>query len=207
MEREDGRRARGDRTRRRVAIRAAELASVNGLSGLTLGQLADNLQIGKSSVAAVFHTKQELQLAAIAAAGAIFEAAVVAPTSHLPPGLPRLRGLVEAWLRYVSEPVLPGGCFMVATAAEFDSRPGPIRDALAQLRREWIALLTREIEQAQAHGMPSELPAPLLAFEVDALLASANIAYNLLDDPDALDAVRRILGTRLGLTDIGSVSP
>jgi AcrR family transcriptional regulator len=195
MPQEDRRRAQGERTRRRVATRAAELASINGLSGLTLGQLASDLRIAKSSVAAAFRTKEELQLAAIATAADIFDKAVLAPTTHLAPGLPRLSGLIDAWLRYVAEPVFPGGCFMVATAAEFDSRPGPIRDALADLRRGWLNLLTQQVE----HAAPTDLPPALLAFEIDALLSAANVAANLLGDTLALDTARRVLATRLGL--------
>lgn len=193
----DGRRIRGDRTRRRVAQRAAELASVGGLSGLSLGQLAHDLQLSKSGVAALYGTKQELQLAAVAAAREIFVEHVVARTSDAPGGLPRLRALVEAWLRYVEEPVFPGGCFMVATATEFDSRPGLIRDTLAQSRRDWLGLLTQQVNHAQAEGQLTQLPAPLLAFEIDALLAAANTASNLLDDPTALNTAREILHVRL----------
>lgn len=193
----DGRRIRGARTRGRVAQRAAELASVNGLSGLSLGQLADDLELSKSGVAALYGTKQKLQLAAIETARDIFIRNVVAPSAGLPHGLARLRAMVEAWLRYVTEPVFPGGCFMVATAAEFDSRPGPVRDALAQLRRDWLALLVTEIEQAQADGHLEEVSAAHLAFEIDAVLAAAIISSNLLDDSGALAAARDILLTRL----------
>ncbi len=193
----DGRRARGARTRARVAQRAAELASLDGLSGLSFGQLAGDLDLSKSGVAALYGTKQKLQLAAIAAARDIFIQQVVGPTADRQPGLPKLRALVDAWLQYVARPVFPGGCFMVATAAEFDSHPGPVRDALAQLRREWLAVLAGEIEHAQAAGHSRELPATLLAFEIDALLAAANISANLLDDPGALTAVRDILRVRL----------
>ena len=193
----DGRRIRGDRTRRRVSRRAAELASVDGLSRLSLGQLATDLEISKSGVATLYGTKEGLQLAAIAAAREIFIEHVVAPTAKLHPGLPRLRALIAAWLDYAAEPVFPGGCFMVATAAEFDSHPGPIRDALAQLRRDWLALLVRDIEHAQAGGRLVELPAELLAFEIDALMAAANTSGNLLNDPGAFATARRIIDRRL----------
>lgn len=193
----DGRRVRGDRTRQRVAQRAAELASVEGLAGLSLGHLASDVGLSKSSVASLYGTKQDLQLATIAAAREIFIRHVVRPAADLPRGLPRLRGLVDSWLRYVGTPVFPGGCFMVATAAEFDSRPGPVRDALAQQRRDWLAVLTFEISHAQATGVLEQMEASLLAFEIDALLAAANISANLLGDPSALTTAGRILDVRL----------
>lgn len=193
----DGRRVRGDRTRRRVARRAAELATVDGLDGLSFGHLASDLGLSKSSVATLYGTKLDLQLAAIAAAREVFIQHVLAPTTGLPHGLPRLRGVVDAWLTYVGTPVLPGGCFMVATAAEYDSRPGPVRDALAQLRRDWLAVLTKEIERAQARGHLKQMAASLLAFEIDALMAAANVSANLLDDRSALSVVRDVLDVRL----------
>jgi len=194
----DGRRARGARTRARVAHRAAEVASVEGLSGLSLGRLADDLGLSKSGVAALYRSKEGLQLAAIAAARKIFVEHVVAPTTAEPPGLPKLRALVEAWLQYVATPVFPGGCFMVATAAEFDSRPGPVRNSLAQQRRDWLELLAEQFRHSQAAGhQPELLPPALLAFEIDAVLASANISANMLDDPSALTAARDILAARL----------
>lgn len=170
---------------------------MDGLSGLSLGGLASDLQLSKSGIAAIYGSKQNLQLAAIAVARETFVQHVVIPTVDQPPGVVRLRALIDAWLGYVEEPVFPGGCFMVATAAEFDSRPGPVRDALAAQRRDWLALLTSEVQLAQAAGLLGGLPAALVAFEIDALLAAANISSNLLDDPAALSAARDVLNVRL----------
>lgn len=195
----DGRRLRGDRTRRRVAVRAAELASVDGLSGLTLGQLADDLGVAKSSVAAVFRTKEQLQLAAVRAARDIFINHVVLPAMEEPVGVARLRSLIEAWFRYVSLPVFPGGCFMVATAAEYDSKAGAVRDALAALRREWIELLASNISVARAAEPLAEVEAEALAFETDAIMSYANVAVRMLDDPSAMAVARKLLQMRLGL--------
>jgi AcrR family transcriptional regulator len=194
----DGRRRRGDRTRLAVAVRAAERASVDGLEGVSLGQIASDLGISKGGIQAVYRSKEELQLAAIAAARDIFASHVVAPAVGEPPGLRRLRALIEAWLSYVENRVFPGGCFMAATVPEFDSRPGPVRDALADAHRAWLSLLEGEVRQAQANGELTELPPPgLLAFEIDALLTMANTACNLDDQPEALNAARTLLDIRL----------
>lgn len=194
----DGRRLRGDRTRRAVAVRAAERASLEGLEAVSLGRVAADLGISKSGIQAVFGTKKDLQLAAVGAATEIFVDRVVSPVIGQPPGLIRLRALVESWLAYVSDKVFPGGCFLAATIPEFDSRPGPVRDALAEARRSWLSLLEAEIRTAQGQGeLPAEVPAELLAFEVDALLTMANTACNLADQPSALDAVRALLEIRL----------
>jgi AcrR family transcriptional regulator len=195
----DGRRERGDRTRQAVAAQAAALASVQGLSGMSLSQVAEALGVSKSSVQAAYATKEEVQLAAVAAATDTFLAAVVAPAQRQPEGLPRLRALVDAWLSYVERRVFPGGCFMVATLSEFDSRPGPVRDALANARQRWLALLEHDAAIAQAAGdIPAAPPAAMLAFEIDALLAAANVSRNLGDDTQALRLARSLIAQRLG---------
>jgi AcrR family transcriptional regulator len=195
----DGRRKRGERTRRTVAHKAAELASVQGLDGLTLGQLADALQLSKSSIQAAYTSKEDLQLATVAAATQIFLQNVIAPSLAQPEGLPRLHSLVGNWISYISQRVLPGGCFMGATLAEFDSKPGPVRDQLALARRQWLTLIERQITKAQKNGkLPSAPSAPELAFEIDALLAAANVARNLHDDELALTMAKSLIEFRLG---------
>jgi AcrR family transcriptional regulator len=194
----DRRRQRGDRTRRTVAVRAAERASIEGLDGLSLGRLAADLRISKGGIQAAYPTKEELQLAAVAAATEIFVREVVTPVGE-PRGLRRLWALVEAWLAYVDHRVLPGGCFMAATVPEFDSRPGAVRDALTEARSSWLGLLEQEIRYAQdQRELADEVPANLLAFEVDALLTMANNACNLADRPAPLDAARALLILRVG---------
>jgi AcrR family transcriptional regulator len=193
----DGRRERGDRSRKLIERRAAELASLVGLEGVSLGLLARELGMPKSSIATLYGSTLELQLAAVAAAVRIFAEQVVEPAATAAPGCKRLVALVDAWIEYVRRPVFPGGCFMVATAAEFDSHPGPVRDVLAQVRRDWLGLLGAQVAKAQKDGQLTGLPPDLVAFEIDAVLASACVTANLLDDPGALDAARRIIGHRL----------
>jgi AcrR family transcriptional regulator len=195
----DGRTERGARTRRTFAAQAAAIASIDGLSGMTLSQLAGALDLGKSSVQAAYGTKQDVQLAAVAAAVEIFVSNVVTPATDEPEGLARLQALVEAWLAYVERRVFPGGCFMVATLAEYDSRPGPVRDALARARHGWLKLLERQASIAQTAGDIQTVPAAdMVAFEIDALLAAANISRNLSDDTSHLAAVRALITLRLG---------
>lgn len=202
----DGRRQRGDRTRRAVAAEAAALASVDGLAGITLAQVADALGTSKSSIQAAYRTKEEVQLAAVAAATETFVGAVVTPALEHTEGLPRLEALVDAWLAYVERRVFPGGCFMVATMSEFDSRPGPVRDALARARRGWLALLEQQAAIAQAAGeIPTSPPANMLAFEIDALLSAANVSRNLEDDTTHLEAARTLIALRLGRTSAVTV--
>jgi len=168
---------------------------------MSLAQVAERLGVNKSSIQAAYKTKQAVQLAAVAAATEIFVDAVIVPAQVQPEGLPRLQALVDSWLAYIERRVLPGGCFMGATLAEFDSHPGAVRDALARARRGWLAALEREALLAQQAGdIPSTPAADMLAFEIDALLAAANVARNLSDDTTPLATARELITLRLGVT-------
>jgi len=198
----DGRRLRGERTRQAVAARAAAVASVHGIEGMTLSQLADEMGVSKSSIQAAYGTKEEIQLAAVSAATETFVSKVITPALGEAEGLARLMALVDAWLAYVEQRVFPGGCFMVATLAEVDSRPGPVRDAIAAARRGWLRVLEREVAAAQGAGdIPPAPSARMLAFEIDALLSAANVDRNFTDDTAPLAAARSLIALRLGRGD------
>ncbi|MBB5912654.1 AcrR family transcriptional regulator [Nocardia transvalensis] len=193
----DGRLLRGARSRQAVTRHAADIASVDGLGGLSFGRLADDLGISKAGIQTLFRTKERLQLATVAAAAEIFTDRVIRPAEEAAEGAPRLRALVAAWLDYAAEPVFPGGCFWSATLPEFDSRPGPVRDALIEQHRGWIALLTREAENAAAAGeLPGAEPG-LAAVQLAAVLTATNIALRL-GDSSSLDTARRIVDGMLG---------
>jgi AcrR family transcriptional regulator len=182
---------KGTQTREAILDRAVDLASVEGLEGLTIGRLAAELQMSKSGLFAHFGSKQDLQLATIAAAADRFRATVVEPTAELPEGRPRLRALAERYLDQVD--TYSGGCFWTATSAEYDDRPGPVRDAIAASLDAWLAALEREAENAGA-----EHPRRL-AFEVYSLVMGANARYRLSRDRRvfayAREAIERLLPT------------
>src|SRR5437763_1005440 len=171
----DGRIERGDHTRRLILGRAADIASVEGLDGLSIGRLATELGVSKSGVFAHFGSKEELQLATIAAAREIYVDTIVTPArAAAAPGLAHLRSLWDYWLDYTEQRIFPGGCFFIQTVAEFDSRPGRIRDALREARTDWMALIVRSIAKAQRLGeLDPGLDAAQLAFELDAYARAA----------------------------------
>jgi AcrR family transcriptional regulator len=162
---------RGAQTREAILDRAVDLASVEGLEGLTIGRLAAELQMSKSGLFAHFGSKQDLQLATIAAAASRFRAGVVEPALAMPEGAARLRALAERYLEQVN--TYSGGCFWAATSAEYDDRPGPVRDAIAGALEIWLGELER---QARLAG--SEHP-ERLAFEIYSLVMGANARYRL----------------------------
>ncbi|MFI6308863.1 TetR/AcrR family transcriptional regulator [Nocardia fusca] len=192
----DQRLVKGARSRAAIARRAADVASVEGLAGVSLGRLATDLGISKSGIATLFKTKEALQLAAIRAGREVFVEQIITPALRVPRGLPRVRTLVERWLGYITDPVFPGGCFRAAVLAEFDSRPGPVRDAVAADHEDWMTFLAGEIRKAQELGELTGRNAAALAFEIDAIVGAANVARQLGDDERVLIA-RRIVADLL----------
>ncbi|AHH94035.1 TetR/AcrR family transcriptional regulator [Kutzneria viridogrisea] len=182
----DGRVQRGDSTRRAILRRAADIASVEGLDGLSIGRLATDLAISKSGVFAHFGSKEELQLATIRAATAIFTEAVVDPAMAEQAGVRRVRALVNGWLKYSAGRVFPGGCFFAAVTGGSGAREGRVRDALAEAGTRWTALLVTAVAEAREFGQFGQDTDPAqLAFELDAFAHAANTASVLHGDGDA----------------------
>jgi AcrR family transcriptional regulator len=202
----DGRIRRGDETRRTVLRCAVDLASVEGLDGVTIGRLAQELSISKSGLFAHFGSKEELQLAAIRAARAIFAQAVVAPALERPTGIVRVRALLDGWLEYSRGRQFPGGCFFARATHEYAARPGAVRDALADVDREWLTLLADAIAEARALGeIRSDVDPRQLAYELDAYLDSANLRSLLGGDQAVYDLARTAIDSRLdAVTTTGS---
>jgi len=182
----DGRLARGAETRRTTLRRAAEIASVEGLDGLTIGRLASELELSKSGIFAHFGSKEELQLATLAYAEEVFVEHVIRPARACEPGLPRLRALVDNWIAYSRTRIFPGGCFFAAASAEFDAREGRVHDAVVGTFRTWMRVLVGMVEEAVARGeLPADTDADQLAFEIDALARASNAVSVLTGDDGA----------------------
>lgn len=176
----------GERQRRRILAAAVDLASSEGLSGLSIGRLADATGMSKSGLFAHFGAKQELQIAAIDAAAAEFEAAVAQPALDEEPGLARLHALLDRWLSYVEHIEYRGGCFFFATSSEYGSRPGPIREHLARFTRAWLRALEREARVALRQGELAPGCDPCqLAFELHAFVQEANWTREIFADAAA----------------------
>src|SRR4051812_40298804 len=147
------RRSDGERTRNAILRTAASLASVEGLEGLSIGNLAAATGISKSGLYAHFGSKQELQLATVAEAERILTEEVVQPALTASVGLGQLAAACEAFFSYVERRVFPGGCFFAATALEMGTRPGPVKDRVAAIQSGFTELLrsfaTTAIEQGE----------------------------------------------------------
>src|SRR5437763_10608526 len=160
------RRADGERTRSAILRTAASLASVEGLEGLSIGNLAAATGISKSGLYAHFGSKQELQLATVEEAERILTEEVVQPALAAAPGLGQLAAACEAFFSYVERRVFPGGCFFAATALEMGARPGPVKDRVAAIQSGFTALLRSFAVTAVEQGeLPPDVDPEQFAFE------------------------------------------
>ena len=189
---------KGERTRHSILTRAAELASHEGLEPLSIGRLAEAAQLSKSGLFAHFGSKEELQLATVDHAAALFREEVIDPAREAPRGLPRVWALCDHMVDYSERQVFPGGCFFAATSAEFNHRPGPVRDRIEAMIRSWLSYLEHAVEQAQERGeLDPQLSAREIAFQLDAFAQAANAQFQLFRDPAVFDGARRAVHDRL----------
>ena len=175
-----------------------DLASVEGLEGLTIGRLAGELGASKSGLVGRFGDKAAMQRAILECAIERFTAAVWEPASGARRGLPRLEAIVDAWIEHLRSDVFPGGCFVTTASVEYDARPGPLHDDVAVAVRRWLAVLEAEARHARAAGDMDRDPADV-AFELHSLASGGSVAGRLLGDPGALDRVRAAMRRALGL--------
>jgi AcrR family transcriptional regulator len=196
--RTDGRVERGRKTRRLVLGRTMDIASVEGLEGLSIGRIASELGLSKSGVFALFGSKEELQLATVRAARAVFADQVARPARETPAGLGRVWRLCEAYVAYSRSRVFPGGCFFSAVAAEFSARRGAVHEAVAACREEWLDFVAGVIDEARLGGeLRLEVDARQLAFELAAFMEMANSQSALHGDDSGYDRASAAILARL----------
>jgi AcrR family transcriptional regulator len=188
------------KTRRDILQVAVDIASADGLEGLSIGRLATELEMSKTGIFSHFGSKEQLQLATVEAAKEIFLEQVAQPPLKSPQGVPRLKAMLEHWLGYVERIVFRGGCFFAAASAEFDSRPGRVRNRIAELTKAWMLALQEEIRLAQRQKEISDSVNPeQLAFELHAYVQEANWAFKLFNDKSAFLLARRAIAQRIAM--------
>jgi AcrR family transcriptional regulator len=192
------RRSDGERSRNAILREAGRLATVEGISGLSISRLADAVGMSKSGLFAHFGSKEELQVETIEAARSVFVAQVIDPALEAPTGLERLRRLAENFLRYVEGGPYPGGCFFSSVAAEMAMRPGPVRDGAVQVLNEFTHHLETAVREAQAEGaIDRSEDGGQLAFELGAYLSLANVQFAVSQQSAPVDRARRALEARI----------
>lgn len=181
--------SKGDRTRQVILAEATRLAARVGLEAITIGELSRRLELSKSGLFAHFRSKERLQIEVVHAASALFVERVVRPAVREPRGRPRVQALFERWIEWATS--APGGCIFVGAAAEFDDRPGAVRDAIAASQRQWLDTLARAASIAVEEGhFNGDVDPAQFAFEAYASMLGAHLVTRLLDDDVGLVRAR-----------------
>lgn len=189
--------SKGEETRQAILGRAFEVANVVGVTGLSIGRLAEATGLSKSGLFAHFGSKEALEVAVVEEASRQFVQAVMVPALREPRGEPRVRALFEHWLTWGQR---PGGCFFVGASAELDDRTGPARDALVRACKDWVDELAKAVRIAIREGhFRSDTDPDQVAFEIYGIMNSMHLFFRFLRDPRALDHTRtafeRLLAT------------
>jgi AcrR family transcriptional regulator len=184
--------SKGQVSRENILRAAAKLATTKGLDGLSIGDLAAEVGMSKSGLYAHFKSKEELELATIEMAAAIFDREVLRPVPAAPAGLKKLLALVDSFLAYLKREVFPGGCFFAAVGMELDSRPGLARDKVLEVQQRWLSLLRQCFLDAKANGeIDKGADVEQAVFETHAMLLTANFLFVMSNDATRLTQARR----------------
>ena len=180
---------KGEETRQAILSRAFELATVGGVSGLSIGRLAEETGLSKSGLFAHFGSKEALEVAVVEEASRQFVQAVMVPALRQPRGEPRLRALFDNWIAWGQR---PGGCFFVGVSAELDDRPGPPRDALVRSIKDWIDDLAKAVRIAISEGhFRPDIDAEQFAFDIYGIMLGMHTFHRFLREPTTLDRARK----------------
>jgi AcrR family transcriptional regulator len=184
-------RADGVQSRQAILAAAADLATVRGLEGLSIGELAKQVGMSKSGLYAHFKSKEELELATIDTAARVFQQTVLDAVPPTASGLDRIHDLTEAFLSHLARRVFAGGCFFAAVGVQLAPRPGPARNRVMQFISDWNTLFSASLKQAQFAGhIAKDANLDQLAFEITAMLFRANFAWVVSNNPAVLDQAR-----------------
>jgi AcrR family transcriptional regulator len=193
-------RADGERTREAIVREAVSLATLDGLEGLSIGNLAGALDMSKSGIYAHFGSKQDLQLATVDEAERIFRVEVIEPALAAAPGLDQIVKVCDAFFDHLVLRTFPGGCFFAGAALEMGTRPGPVKEQIAAFQGRLTTLIRQFVVTAiDQHELPDGEDPDLLTFEIHGIILAANTNFVLRDDPAALDLARIVVRRRLGV--------
>ncbi len=182
---------KGQQTRASILDAALALSSQKGLEGLSIGTLAEAMHMSKSGVFAHFGSREELQISVIREYHNRFEEEIFHPAIREARGLPRLLAMFDRWIHRVSVEI-DSGCIYISGAVEFDDRPGPVRDALADMVRAWHTALQRAVDMAREVGhLRPDTDAEQMAFEIHGLILALHHDARFLRLPGSIERARR----------------
>ncbi len=182
----EARTERSELTQTAIVDAALEMAALDGLESLSIGEVAKKLELSKSGVFSRVGSREGLQRAVLEAFDRRFHQDILQPALALPRGLPRLDAIARAWLERATRPGARGACLYVAGAFEFDDREGPLRDLLLDGVRRWRGTLKRSVMQAQGEGhLAADIDVDQLVFELDGLFTGLMREARFLRNPEA----------------------
>ena len=188
----------GQETHQNILKAALHITSMEGLESLSIGRLATELGMSKSGLFAHFGSKEGLQLATLEAAREIIVKKVIQPAIQEPSGIPRLWNLCMRWVDYMESGVFKGGCIFAGASAEFDGRPGPVRDLVEKNMGDWLQSIAKLVNKAvEKKELNATVDAEQLAFEINSLFIGANWSLQLFKDKTACRKARRAIEKRL----------
>lgn len=193
----DGRRLRGDRTRRRAARAAADLATLDGFDAVSITRVAQSTGSSASGILTVFDNRESVHLAAVAYAREQFVAEVITPAWVRRPGVPRLSQIIDNWFAYVANRRVTGGCFMIAATMDLGVKQGPVADAVREMRSQWLTLIEGELRVDRQPSKAADDVVAATVFRLDAYLVAADLRLRSTGDARSLAtgqrACRRLL--------------
>ncbi len=184
---------KGSITKSLILEAALDMASKSGLEGITIVALADKVNMSKSGVFAHFGSREELQVEVVRAYHHSFQELVFHSALLKPKGLPRLNHMISSWLR-MSVGENTSSCFFIAGAAEFDDRPGIVRDELVKSVQQWRFALLRAIKESIAIGhLQKKVDAQALLFQIYSIVLGAHHDSRFLDNPKSLVIANKLI--------------
>ena len=193
---------KGQQTKAAIVDAALGLATQIGLEGLSIGALAEVMHMSKSGVFAHFGSREELQISVVREYHVRFEEEVFFPALQAPRGLPRLQVMFQNWMKRTSVEI-DSGCLYISGAVEFDDRPGPVREALAESVNVWLGAMHRAIVQAKETGhLHADADEQQMVFEIHGLILALHYEARFLKTPGSIDRANKGFGnivTRYGV--------
>ena len=191
----------GVRTREAIVREAVSLATVDGLEGLSIGNLAHALDMSKSGIYAHFGSKQDLQLATVDEAARIFHSEVIEPALAAPAGLDQVVAVCDAFFDHLGRRTFPGGCFFAGAVLEMGTRPGPVKEQIAEFQTGFTAVIRQFVVTAIArHQLPDDVDPDALAFELNGIILATNAHFVIHQDPAVLEMAKQVVRRRVGVT-------
>ncbi|PJZ69167.1 AcrR family transcriptional regulator [Leptospira perolatii] len=175
--------SKGDDTKTLILGRALRVASTIGLEGLTIGSLADELGMSKSGLFGRFQSKESLQINVLQAGSELFRRHVIYPALKVKPGAERIVVMFEHWMDWIASGPLPGGCIFLPSFAEYDDKPGIVRETLLKIQEDWIRTLSKFVSEAiKAGDLREDIQADNFIQELYGIILSFQLYYRFLKD-------------------------